>query len=192
MNNYFTKLNIQWPDEVFDVNFVEQNLTPMKDLYTVGDNTTDQLLYTALSSPVSTKVWSMLNFLQEQPLVSIGVIKGELAAHTDTTQEGIRVLAAINVYLQPNGHETVYFETSKPEATFGPVAQGVIREYDPYYLQVAGSFKANQGDTYLINTQKIHGVYNRSVSLQPRKYLSIKFFQTPYDTLRNILQQKYT
>lgn len=108
------------------------------------------------------EVW----MLYAEPVVSEGRIV--FPPHVDLVR-----LSSINIYFKTNGEKTSYFEY----APGGDI------------LEVA-SFTAQDGDVYLLNSNKPHSV--EMISGASRTSISVSFIETPYEVVQEVLHSTYS
>lgn len=108
------------------------------------------------------EVW----MLYAEPVVSEGRIV--FPPHVDLVR-----LSSINIYFKTNGEKTSYYE-------YAP--GGDISE--------AASFTANDGDVYLLNSNKPHAV--EMISGAPRASISVSFIETPYEIVQEVWRSTYS
>ena len=126
-------------------------------------------LFDTLSKQVQFSVKPQVNITE--------IIYPGAGPHTDTWQ------SAINFYFDIGDDETFFWKEINPTDS----QRGLV-SYEPKNLELAGSFKANKGDCYLLDVgNSIHSVKVKN-PLVTRKILRLFWYELPFDQVLQSLK----
>lgn len=145
---------------------------------------TSEIMYSSISNMaiLANKFFTKKLFSIEPHLIYYAEIHGPgvLDPHRD---HGATVVA--NFYFDANDSITTFYESTEEtqSKTYSTMKSAGI--YDMNSVKPVESFQAKDGESYILDVTKIHGVISPKVGT--RKFINMQWYGIDFDTIRNSL-----